>query len=51
MSTLERMANTIAVCDDCGDERRVRIWPDDELRAIGNDGRCDCGSLSFHRRE
>ena len=49
MGTLERMPKTDGVCDECGVVGEVRIWPDAELRAIGNEGECDCGSLSFHR--
>ncbi len=47
MSTLGNMPQTDATCTDCGTVRRVRIWPDDELRAVGNGGECGCGSRSF----
>ena len=51
MGTLEQMPVLEATCDDCGSKYRVREWPDGELRALENDGRCDCGSLSFHRTD
>lgn len=48
MGTLEKMPTTDGVCDECGTACTVRIWPDGELRAVGNGGKCDCGGLSFH---
>lgn len=51
MVSLEQMPQIDGVCDECGNEYTVRIWPDNELRAIETGGACTCGSLSFHRPE
>lgn len=43
------MPKTGGVCDECGRKCRLRIWPDNELRAVGNGGECIGGSLSLLR--
>lgn len=43
------MPKTGGVGDECGRKCRLRIWPDNELRAVGNGGERVCGSLSFPR--
>ena len=51
MTFLGAMATTDGVCESCGREYEVRIWPDGALRAVGTGGECACGGLAFRRRE
>lgn len=49
MGTLEQMPRANGMCNQCGAEYELRVWPDGELRAVGTGGECTCGSLSFQR--
>ncbi|WP_165874779.1 hypothetical protein [Natrarchaeobius oligotrophus] len=51
MVSLEQMPTVAGACDECGNRCTVRVWPDDELRAVDTGGACVCGSLSFHHLE